>query len=311
MLVGSNKGVRVPRYRFSWTNLPPRLLRDLARTLELDESDPAGALRSYYGARPQDDFMKDAWRALIDLWLAKDAESRRSIVEELRALGLGNSNESVRTAAQQLSYLRSCRNSKTLRDVVLAHFVVVLGEASKVAPEAAVPTPAKRAPARVSEPKRPDGKGAGGTDGPAASLSEWIKGVLNGEMQGGEAKPDEDGDFPIRHGSALVFVRPVDESPIGPSVHFFSPIVADLEPTPELFLTLNELNLQLPMAKLAYTQAHQVYLICDLPGVTLGAGEFLGVCKLMCDMADSLDSRFRKSFGGRTMFEDVDDAVEV
>lgn len=301
----------MPRYRFSWTNLVPELSRGLAKALELPGTDAPGALRSYYGARPQDDFMKDAWRPLIDLWLAKDAESRRNIVDELKAIGLGETGQSTRTAANQLSYLRSCRNSKTLREVVLAYFIV-MGEnpsAGRVAPSQ--PPDRAQQPVGSPNPKTRPRSTSPDVGAPAASLCEWIKGVLSGQLDGGEAIQDEDGDFPIRHGSAVVFVRPIEGSESKPLVHFFSPMVSEIDPTAELFVTLNELNLQLPMAKVALTSAHQVHLIYDLPGLTLGAEEFLSICALMCDMADSLDTRIRKSFGGQTMLDDVDDAVEV
>lgn len=69
----------MPRYKFSWTNLDERLLRGLVRDLDLDATDPAASLRSCYGARPTDDFVRDSWAALREQWLAKDGPTRRSV----------------------------------------------------------------------------------------------------------------------------------------------------------------------------------------------------------------------------------------
>ncbi len=111
----------MPRYRFRWEQLPSRLAHRLAGDLQL-EGEPPVALRKAYGARPGDDFVHDTWPLLRDEWLAKDGSARRSVVAALRERKLGNPDLPVGNKQEQIDYLRSCRNSATLRQVVLEEF---------------------------------------------------------------------------------------------------------------------------------------------------------------------------------------------
>ena len=111
----------MPRYRFSWDNLPPGLLRQLGSDLRL-RPPVDQALRERYGARPEQDFVRDAWPTLIKAWLETDDESRELVVDELQARGLGKARAPAVSAASQLYYLRSCRNSSALREAVAAIF---------------------------------------------------------------------------------------------------------------------------------------------------------------------------------------------
>src|SRR6266568_3150846 len=77
-------GRDMPRYRFSWDNLPPELLHQLGSDLRL-RPPVDQALRERYGARPEPDFVRDAWPTLIKAWLATDDESRELVVDELHA----------------------------------------------------------------------------------------------------------------------------------------------------------------------------------------------------------------------------------
>ena len=111
----------MPRYRFQWESVPQPVLRRLARDLELP-GDGARALAATYGKRPSAGFVRDTWPALRDGWLSMDTAMRRAVVEELRDRGLGDLSLPVRNRAQQQAYLATCRNSESLREVVLAAF---------------------------------------------------------------------------------------------------------------------------------------------------------------------------------------------
>jgi hypothetical protein len=126
----------MPRYRFQWENLPPSVLRRLRDELDLGRGQPARLLHGAYGARPSADFVRSAWPVLRDSWLARDAGSRRSVVEDLRARRLGEWESESPSASAQVAYLRSCRNTGTLRDVVLSHLIAA-GERSEPAKPAA------------------------------------------------------------------------------------------------------------------------------------------------------------------------------
>lgn len=114
---------------FDWSKVPTRLSAELARELALEEiaGGPASALRSTFGAVPRADFVRIAWPILRDGWLVADADARADVVAGLRAAGLGDHETAPRGAEPQLAYLRSCRNTGRLRQLVLDRFLE-LGE---------------------------------------------------------------------------------------------------------------------------------------------------------------------------------------
>lgn len=115
----------MPRYRFSWSNIPESLLGRLASALKLDDSDDAPRrLARIYGVRPKEDFIGAAWPVLVEHWLSVDSVALTEITATLRERGLGDSS-----IEDNLEYLRKCRNTINLRRVVLPVFIN-LGEVS-------------------------------------------------------------------------------------------------------------------------------------------------------------------------------------
>lgn len=112
----------MPRYRFSWENLPATLVSELADAAKLPSDDACEQLRLRYGARPKDEFVAELWPELREVWLATDDESRNEVVEHLRNEGLGDLSVDPVDPPAQMDYLRSLRNAKTLRAVVLRAF---------------------------------------------------------------------------------------------------------------------------------------------------------------------------------------------
>jgi hypothetical protein len=135
------------RYRFAWDNLPPRLLDSLRSELKLEGGAP-DALRKAYGARPKLDFVHDTWPILRDAWLAHDVEARSGVIEALHHERLGNRDIATRSKAGQLEYLRSCRNSATLRGIVLPWLIRAGEQTAEPAPRTRpteAPIPRRRA----------------------------------------------------------------------------------------------------------------------------------------------------------------------
>jgi hypothetical protein len=74
----------VPRYRFKGTNLPQSLLKALCRDLldaDNHDQDPAAALHANYGARPNQEFIREAWPTLLESWLRITKDSRDGVEE--------------------------------------------------------------------------------------------------------------------------------------------------------------------------------------------------------------------------------------
>ncbi len=111
----------MPRYQFRWEQIPADTLNEIARDLGLDD-DALPVLPRLYGMRPSTDFVRDLWPTLREGWLARDGAARAWVVEELRAVGLGDLSIEGDDAASELRYLQSCRNAERLRQIVLTAF---------------------------------------------------------------------------------------------------------------------------------------------------------------------------------------------
>jgi SNF2 family DNA or RNA helicase len=113
----------LPRYKFSWTNLPPELLKELARDLGLDSPAPADALRATYGPTPEQSFVRDAWGTLREHWLAKEPNALAAVVNELWQAGQANGYLRPADSSEQLDWLGRRNNTTRLRVVVLTQLV--------------------------------------------------------------------------------------------------------------------------------------------------------------------------------------------
>jgi hypothetical protein len=289
------------RYRFNWENLPARLLRAVADDLQLD-GPPAAALRKAYGARPKATFVADTWPILLKVWLPRAKEARLAIVEELQSRMLGNWDVKTRSAADQLAYLRSCRNSTALRQTVLTQLILA-GEADLAPVPKAKPAPPDSPRPRIetSDTHRTDKK----------SLTEFVDQALRSILGVSELQRDDDGDGPIRAGSSVCYVH-VDEHDDEPSrVVLICPLVNGVDHSPDLLASLNEINLQLVLGRVFLNESH-VVLEAELLADTLSPQELNWALDLAKSAADYFDTKLVARFGGSTFFdEEGGDGVEV
>lgn len=79
----------MPRYGFQWANLPLYLLDALTADAEVSDSPATEVLRSWYGARPDKEFVRENWDTLRERWLSRDSEARKAVVEKLWNLPVG------------------------------------------------------------------------------------------------------------------------------------------------------------------------------------------------------------------------------
>jgi hypothetical protein len=108
----------MPKYRFQWDNVPPTVLIPLAHEIGAPGSDAPNELRARFGARPKDDFVRACWPTIREQWLANDPIARHRVVEALAEAGVG----SQFSGDDDMEFLRSIRNAKTMRSIVLAAF---------------------------------------------------------------------------------------------------------------------------------------------------------------------------------------------
>jgi hypothetical protein len=295
----------MPRYRFAWDNIPPALLRQLGSDLRL-QPPVAGALRARYGARPEHDFVRDAWPTLLDAWLALDRDSRELVIEDLRARGLGEAPAPGRPAAAQLDYLRSRRNSGSLQEAVAAVFTA-FGESEAFRTPVPSETTAEDNPIVTPDPAQSGP--AGQDDQPPTSLTEWLCWAVAEILDVDEAGCDADGDIRVRYGSTMCFVRGIEDPP---SVRLFAPMVIDVPRTPALLADLNDINLNITVGRVVHTPANEVLFSLELYGEQLTVEIVRASLDAATTIADHFDHQLQSRFGGKTMFAEVsDDSVIV
>lgn len=113
-----------------------------------------------------------------------------------------------------------------------------------------------------------------------------------------ELVTDSDGDYPIRSGSAMVFVRVFEEAGL---IVLMSPLLKDVPDSPQLRLVLDNIQTQIPFVQLSLEEGivtARAHLIGD-PFVPLHLHHLLGMMSQMCD---DVDTKLQKEFGGTTFF---------
>ncbi len=113
----------------------------------------------------------------------------------------------------------------------------------------------------------------------------------------------DDGTIPIRAGSTVVNVRLVEGEGDKPLLQVYSPMLHDIERTPELLEKLNEMNTQMAFAK-AFWADRQVILAMDLLAETLDKEQVAHACSYVSLAADFWDEALKKDFGGLTFFNE-------
>ncbi|HEX5827868.1 MAG TPA: hypothetical protein VFY23_10130 [Candidatus Limnocylindrales bacterium] len=111
---------------------------------------------------------------------------------------------------------------------------------------------------------------------------------------------DDDGDWPIRLGSAMTYVRVVDGLP--PALQAFSVLLRGVAVTAELLSELNSINARLRYVRV-YAVERAVIASLELPAVNL-APEAIGFAVVeLGNVADALDDQLKGHFGGTVMFD--------
>ncbi|GAA2329384.1 YbjN domain-containing protein [Dactylosporangium sp. NPDC051485] len=109
----------------------------------------------------------------------------------------------------------------------------------------------------------------------------------------------------IRSGTAVLYLRLIASEP--PLVRVFSPLLRQLERSPELLAELNDLNGRLNFIRL-FWRDDCVYAAAEVLASTLDPIELSNACDWVSDTADYYDERLRDQFGGRLAFDPPDSA---
>lgn len=149
------------------------------------------------------------------------------------------------------------------------------------------------------EPPRPAAPAAPGRP-PLADLRARVEAALRSLLGLEVLVRDAEGDYPIRVGSALMYVRLLGGAP--PLVQVFSPIVTDVAVTPALLGALNEINSRILFGR-TFALAREVVIAMELTAVDITPDQIGFACVHLGNLADALDDELHGRFGGRTVFE--------
>ena len=326
----------MPRYRFSWSNLPNELLEEFRELLEIEEGEQVTEfLGAAYGARPQEEFIEDTFDLLREVWLVSDVASREEIATTLRERELGDVS-----IVDDLEYLRSCRNTSNLRRVVLPVFIT-LGEqktradsfaevqaggsgglpkksatpstetsrdaGTKKTSPGSSPLPKKGSSAGISVDENDEDDEDDGEEGDDKKPSDnannsvdhfrtWLLEAMREMTKKDSLEPDEDGDIPVDFGSSCTYLSP-RANPL--SVDIYSVLLSDVNQSPALLAAINEANCETLFAKVKYLSEHkQIILHYEIAADSLNEESLKRHVIHLGRMADSLDSEFKREFGG-------------
>jgi hypothetical protein len=128
----------------------------------------------------------------------------------------------------------------------------------------------------------------------------YVRDLLE-RLTGERPTPDRDGDLPVHFGGAQFYVRVVGA--LDPWVQVFSIAAAELHPTPELMVHLNEINRELRFAR-AFHVADQVLIESEIWADDVNPANFLHACRNVAGATDAYSPGIRKTFGGRPHFDE-------
>jgi hypothetical protein len=282
----------MPRFRFQWSNIGSDLIQALIDTLKLTGTqDPAELLRKKYGAKPGDDFIKDAWAILLDNWLAKDSQFASAVANGARTNELGNTSLN-----DDLDYLRSCRNTIGLRREALKVFLAY-GEQSKTDLELNKLLPSNTGNNASEDAAQENEQGASPSDQENSSLVDLVKDAISilYSVDVEKILVDDDGDIGVPSGSALVFARfPTSVN----AIRLFSILLRNIPEGTDVYDTLNDINANIN-AGFLYFSNNMIFLEHTI--LADGGLSLLNVIKnidYFTDTADFFDDKLQERFGG-------------
>jgi hypothetical protein len=152
------------------------------------------------------------------------------------------------------------------------------------------------------QPERPTTpRGSGQAAAPKlAELVPLVEQAVKGFLGTDEIVRDNDGDIPIRQGSALLYVRIMDGTP--PVVRIFSLVLRGVESSQPLLEALNEINGKIMFGR-ALWASDRVIVSAEVSAVGISTEQIAFLCLQIGALADHLDDELGDRFGGEKMFD--------
>jgi hypothetical protein len=157
------------------------------------------------------------------------------------------------------------------------------------------PDPAPTA-ASVGSNRAPEPDSAAALDVFRAHVARALAQLLDRD----ELITNDDGEWPVKAGSAIVIVRVIEGLP--PVLQLYSPVLRGVALTAELLEALNAINGRIRYGR-AFVANHVVIVAMELPGVDLTPAHVAFACAELGNLADHMDDSLRGRFGGEVAFD--------
>lgn len=144
-------------------------------------------------------------------------------------------------------------------------------------------------------------------------LDHWLEDTLKNALETSELVRDEDGDIPVRWGSAMVYVSVIGVDSDLPLIRVSAPLLEDFTVKPAVYEAVNSINRQTPFAKaIIDAEIQQIVLAADLFVFDqMSAEQLMATIELVGENADRFDTMLQRRFGGNTAFDDDEDEIDV
>ena len=138
--------------------------------------------------------------------------------------------------------------------------------------------------------------------GRAEIIKPYVEKTLKEFFNTDELVVTDRGEWPVRHGSALYFVRLVDGDP--PAVQIYSPMLEGVQQSETVFRRINELNSQIRFARI-FMFEDKIFVSTEVVADTLDRGELANAIMAVASISDGLDTQLKDELGGTIAFDDV------
>ena len=113
---------------------------------------------------------------------------------------------------------------------------------------------------------------------------------------------DDEGDYPVRAGSAKYYVR-LEDTAEPPTIHVYAQILIGVSASPNLYETLNAVNSHITFGRM-FHQGETVFASTELVAETMDPEDLSQSCRSIAALADQYDDLFQAEFGGTRQFEE-------
>jgi hypothetical protein len=131
-----------------------------------------------------------------------------------------------------------------------------------------------------------------------ASLEQRVDAYYKNLLEVDDLTRDSDGDIPIRWDDHMVFVRVTSDPDY---VRVFSPVLHDLEPTAELVAAVNDINLEIRIARFL-VKGGEVIVSADVDDTPAIEGPLGDAYHAVGSLASHYAGQLQARFGGATFF---------